>query len=67
MKLYRKKSVQPMKKWTPDTNMDGVSISDADRENGSPKAGDMIALNPTNLTDRWLVAEKWFNENYEEV
>ncbi len=43
-----------------------VSISDADkRENGSPKIGDMIAINPKNSTDQWLIEEKYFKENYE--
>ena len=41
-----------------------VSISDVDRKNGSPKIGDMIARNPNNHNDQWLVAEKYFNENF---
>jgi hypothetical protein len=36
-----------------------------DKENGSPKNGDMIAVNRNDETDKWLVAEKFFNENYE--
>ena len=43
----------------------GVSISDADRTNGSPKVGDMIARNPKNHNDLWLVAAKYFEENLE--
>ena len=42
-----------------------VSISDVDLENGSPKEGDMIARNPKNHLDQWLVAEKYFNDNFE--
>lgn len=41
-----------------------VSISDADLKNGSPKIGDMIARNPQNHNDQWLVAEKYFKENF---
>ena len=44
-----------------------VSISDVDLENGSPKDGDMIARNPKNHLDQWLVAEKYFQDNFEEV
>ena len=47
--------------------MVGVSVSDADRVAGSPKQGDMIAVNPNDQTDRWLVAHQWFLDNYEEV
>lgn len=44
-----------------------VSISDVDRQNGSPKIGDMIARNPNNHLDQWLVAEAYFLENFELV
>ena len=42
-----------------------VSISDADKTSGSPKIGDMIARNPKNHLDQWLVAEQYFNDNFE--
>lgn len=42
-----------------------VSISDADRKNGSPKIGDMIARNPKNHNDQWLVAKQYFEDNFE--
>lgn len=52
--------------WFLGFDMDGVSLSDTDKANGSPKAGDMIAINPKNPSDKWLVAKKYFNENYVE-
>ncbi len=42
-----------------------VSISEPDRENGSPKLGDMIARNPANHDDQWLVAADYFAANFE--
>ena len=42
-----------------------VSISDADKANGSPKIGDMIARNPKNHNDQWLVAKQYFSDNFE--
>lgn len=36
-------------------------------ENGSPKIGDMIARNPKNHEDQWLVAEQYFNDNFEPI
>lgn len=44
-----------------------VSISDADRKAGSPKIGDMIARNPKNPYDQWLVAKEYFRENFKPV
>ena len=44
-----------------------VSISDVDLLNGSPREGDMIARNPKNHNDQWLVAEKYFNDNFEAI
>lgn len=44
-----------------------ISISDADTKNGSPKIGDMIARNPKNHLDQWLVAKQYFDENFEVI
>lgn len=43
-----------------------VSISQADLDAGSPKIGDMIARNPKNHKDQWLVAEQYFKYNFDE-
>lgn len=42
-----------------------VSISAADRDVGSPKIGDMIARNPDNHNDQWLIAQDYFEKYYE--
>lgn len=44
-----------------------VSISPEDLKSGSPKIGDMIARNPKNHLDQWLVAQKYFEENFEQI
>lgn len=67
MKSYRKKESQPMTPWHSAFNLDGVSISEADLANGSPMSGDMIAINPASPADKWLVARKFFKDNYEEI
>jgi hypothetical protein len=65
-KKYRKTNVAEMRPFTPgETLNSSVSISEADRKNGSPKAGDMIARNPENHDDQWLVAADYFSANFE--
>ncbi|MBK9689124.1 MAG: hypothetical protein IPO65_15745 [Saprospiraceae bacterium] len=49
-----------------DTNF-RVSISDVDIQNGSPRIGDMVARNPKNHNDQWLVAKEYFEDNFEAV
>lgn len=44
-----------------------VSVSAEDTKAGSPKVGDMIARNPKNHDDQWLVAAAYFAENFEPV
>lgn len=44
-----------------------VSISAADIEAGSPRDGDMIARNPANHEDQWLVGKDYFQANFEAV
>jgi len=61
-KQYRRKSVSEMRPYVPGEILDDkVSISEADLKAGSPKAGDMIARNPNNHEDQWLVAKVYFN------
>ena len=62
---YRRVAIAEMAAWYPNFDMDGVSVSAADQEAGSPKPGDMIAHNPSNHADRWLVAEAYFLANFE--
>lgn len=42
-----------------------VSISSEDAKAGSPKLGDMVARNPKNNADQWLVARRYFEDNFE--
>ncbi|MBK6283626.1 MAG: hypothetical protein IPF54_14125 [Draconibacterium sp.] len=42
-----------------------VSVSQADKEAGSPKIGDMIARNPKNHEDQWLISKQYFEDNFE--
>lgn len=64
-KQYRRKAIAEMADWYEGMDLTGVSISDADRKAGSPKAGDRIARNPVNHQDRWLVAADYFATNFE--
>lgn len=66
-KQYKRKGVSEMRPYTGEEDMSRVSISATDKENGSPKIGDMIARNPKDHEDQWLVAKKYFEENLEPV
>ena len=64
-KNYKRKGLSEMTPYIEGFDMTLVSVSEADKLNGSPKLGDMIARNPKNHDDKWLVAEKYFNDNLE--
>lgn len=66
-KLYRKLQMAELRPYVPGEDMTGISISPADAKAGSPKDGDMIARNPTNHKDRWLVAREYFEHNFERI
>lgn len=66
-KNYQRKQIAELCPWTPDFPMDGVSVSEVDVAAGSPKPGDMIARNPKNHSDQWLVAKAYFGDNFEET
>jgi len=64
---YRRKQIAHLRPWYEGYDMSRVSVSAPDREAGSPKPGDMIAINPKNPDDRWLVAAQYFADNFEPV
>jgi len=66
-KQYRRKQIAELREYVDGEKLDLVSISSEDAKNGSPKIGDMIARNPKNHADQWLVAKAYFEDNFEPV
>jgi hypothetical protein len=64
---YKRKGISEMRPYQAGDDLTGGCISDADLKNGSPKVGDMIARNPNDHSDQWLVAKKYFEDNLEPV
>ena len=67
-KRYRRKQIAELRPYKPGEELSReVSISAADRAAGSPKKGDMIARNPADHNDQWLVAKEYFEVNFEPI
>ena len=66
-KQYRCKQIAELRPYVDGETLNGVSVAAVDRAAGSPKAGDMIARNPKNHADQWLVAAQYFADNFEAV
>lgn len=62
---YRRSAIAEMTPWHEGFDMQGVSVSLADTDEGAPHSGDMIARNPANHEDRWLVSRAYFAANFE--
>jgi hypothetical protein len=62
---YKKKQFAELRPYVPGEDLQGVSIAQVDKDAGSPKEGDMIARNPDNHADQWLVAQRYFLDNFE--
>lgn len=62
---YRRTQIAEMRPYLEGEPLIDVSISKSDSEVGSPKLGDMIARNPKNHADQWLVAKQYFEDNFE--
>jgi hypothetical protein len=66
-KQYRKISIGELRPYVYGEPMEGIMVSDEDKKTGSPQQGDMIARNPKNHKDQWLISEAYFRANFEEV
>mgnify|MGYP003629946261 CR=1 FL=1 len=65
-KQYKRSQIAELRGYVEGEALHGVSISVEDDLAGSPKEGDMIARNPKNHKDQWLVAKQYFKDNFEE-
>ena len=67
-KKYIRKQIAELRPFVIGETLDPkISISQADIDFGSPKEGDMIARNPKNHEDQWLVAKQYFEDNFDIV
>lgn len=66
-KQYRRKQIAELRPYEDGESLIGVSISYTDVAAGSPKLGDMVARNPKNHEDQWLVAKQYFEDNFEPI
>jgi hypothetical protein len=64
-KQYLRKQIAELRPYVFGEKMDRISVSEADLIAGSPQHGDMIARNPKNHADQWLVAAQYFADNFE--
>lgn len=63
-KAYKRSGITLMRPYSPGEDVSGVSISAKDKAGGSPQKGDMIAGNPLAFDDKWLVREKFYQDNF---
>lgn len=61
LKEYRKKNTQLMRPYILGESLEGISVNKED----TPEPGGMIAVNRDNHEDKWYVAKKFFEDNYE--
>ena len=64
---YLRKQIAELRPYELGEDLSHVAISPEDKKAGSPKPGDMIARNPANNADQWLVAAAYFAANFEPV
>ena len=62
-KKYRKVGIAEMRPYVVGEDLTGISVNKED----TPEPGGMIARNPINNDDRWYVAKRFFEDNYEEA
>ena len=64
-KFYKRKSISELRPYILGEDMTDISVSKEDTLAGSPLPNDLIARNPKNHKDQWLVAEQYAKDNLE--
>ena len=58
---YRRTGTTEMREYTPGEDMTGITVSEEAASKGHPMQGDMIARDPNNHGDQWLVTKTFFD------
>lgn len=67
-KQYRRKALSTLRPYIPgETLHPNCTVAEDDKAKGSPKSGDMIARNPKDHDNQWLVEAQFFADNFEPV
>lgn len=61
-RYYKRKGSSQMRPYVPGESLEGISVSPEDQP---PEEGDMVARNPDNHADQWLVAKAYFEKHLE--
>lgn len=65
-KYRRQAKYSELRPYEPGEDVSGISINEDDRTlRGSPKVGDMVARNPTDHGNVWLVEKQYFADNFD--
>ena len=63
-KQYRRTQLAELRPYVEEEDTSLINIGIDDLRNGSPQPGDMIARNPENHGDQWLVSKDYFEKNF---
>ena len=64
-KYNRKAIPAEMRPYVAEEDLTEISLGKDDIESGSPREGDMIARDPSNHADKWLVNAAYFAEKFD--
>lgn len=63
-KKYQRRGSTFLRPYVPGESTLGITITFEQSATGSPKEGDMIARNPDNHADLWLIQKEYFEKHY---
>lgn len=66
-RLHRMKRTTPMRPWVEGEDMTGIAVDATTAAEGGPQPGDMVAHNPGNPQDQWLVRADHYRMHFEPV
>jgi len=62
---FRRKSIAELRPYVPGESLERISVGDNCEAAGGPVAGDMVARDPKNHADQWIVIASYFREHFE--
>ncbi len=59
-KKYRRAAISELRPYVAGESLENIAVADSDKAKGSPQLGDMIARNPNDHSNQWLMNKDFF-------
>jgi len=64
---YRRVAIAEMRPYEEGEDMTNITLNERERQEGHPRAGDMVGRDPLDHSKMWLITKEYFDVNFRRI